>query len=136
MFFFSQETDFSKDFSGFREDKNPYFFRFGKHKNLYFMGFPWFSSQATDSWQNGSDGSGFRFWFGSWAALSSASSQPGAWGSREDASRSVPRPLQNFCVQNCKPPDCPSFPWFRRTVLESSRGPCYQRDLPMQGIFF
>ena len=25
-------------------------------------------------------------------------------------------------------------PFVRRTVLRSSRGPCYERDLPMQGI--
>ena len=29
----------------------------------------------------------------------------------------------------------PSHAIFRRTILGSSRGPCYQRDLPMQGIF-
>ena len=27
------------------------------------------------------------------------------------------------------------LPFLRRTVLGNSRGPCYQRDLPMQGIF-
>ena len=26
------------------------------------------------------------------------------------------------------------YPMFRRTVLRSSSGPCYQRDLPLQGI--
>ena len=27
------------------------------------------------------------------------------------------------------------LPFFRQTVLGNSRGPCYQRDLPMQGFF-